>query len=70
MTPMEILTVPEVAAILKVARSSVYSYVKNEVDPLPHFRVGRHVRFERAAVECWIAEQMAASAGIGPGLRT
>jgi excisionase family DNA binding protein len=66
---MEILTAGEVADLMKVPKSSIYSYSAREVDPLPHFRIGRHVRFERAAGEAWIAEQMAIAAGTRPVVR-
>jgi excisionase family DNA binding protein len=64
-----ILTVPELAALLKVPRSSVYAYAAREYDPIPHFRVGKHLRFERAAVEEWIDRQMAVAAETGASVR-
>ncbi len=54
----ELLTVEDVAALLKVKKSWVY----DRIDPkhggrLPHVRLGRYVRFERSAVLEFIQRQ-------------
>lgn len=58
---MEILTVAEVAAMLKFSKSQVYELAKactrtGEVreNPLPCVRIGSSVRFRREDVEAWI----------------
>lgn len=54
-----LLTAEEVAALLAVPRSSVYEYARRREDPLPSLLIGRHRRFDRAAVERWLGEQAA-----------
>ena len=54
----ELLTVEDVAALLKVKTSWVY----DRIDPkhagrLPHIRLGRYIRFERAAVLDFLQRQ-------------
>lgn len=51
----EILTLPEVAKLLKIADKTVYTMAqKNE---LPGFKVGGQCRFKRADLDQWIEEQ-------------
>lgn len=52
-----LLTADDVAALLAVPRSSVYEYARRMLDPLPSLRIGRHRRFDRGAVERWLAGQ-------------
>ncbi|HEX8084429.1 MAG TPA: helix-turn-helix domain-containing protein [Solirubrobacteraceae bacterium] len=54
-----LLTAEEVAALLAVPRSSVYEYARRRSDPLPSVLIGRHRRFDRRAVECWLTAQLA-----------
>jgi excisionase family DNA binding protein len=49
-----LLTADQVARLLGVPRTSVYEYARRSRDPLPAVRVGRHVRFHRAAVAQWL----------------
>jgi excisionase family DNA binding protein len=46
------LTVPEVASILSVKQSTVYQWAKS--GEIPHYRLGRIVRFKRKDVEAWV----------------
>lgn len=46
------LTVPEVAALLRVGRNHVYALAA--AGQLPRRRVGRFVRFSRAAISRWL----------------
>jgi excisionase family DNA binding protein len=50
----ELLTVDEVAALLKVSRSWVYEHTRARGTPrserLPHIKVGKYVRFDPRAV--------------------
>ena len=57
----EILTVDELAAMLKMPREAVYEMTrrrsqKRHANPLPVIRLGeRHVRFLRSHIESWLA---------------
>lgn len=54
----ELLTVDEVAALLKVSRSWVYEHTRSRGMPrserLPHIKVGKYVRFEARAVRAFL----------------
>lgn len=54
-SPRALLTAEEVAEILRVPRSWVYSHQ----DQLPTVRLGRYVRFRRSEIESFLAEQKA-----------
>jgi len=58
---VEILTADEVAALLKVSKRHVYELAKQRtksgdvrVNPLPCVRLGKSIRFNKAAVEEWL----------------
>lgn len=55
----EILTLSEVAQLLKVAEKTVYSMAQKGL--LPAFKVGGQWRFKRADLDQWIEDQKAAS---------
>lgn len=55
----EILTLPEVAQLLKVAEKTVYSMAQKGL--LPAFKVGGQWRFKRTDIDVWIEQQKAAS---------
>ena len=55
----EILTLPEVAQLLKVAEKTVYSMAQK--GQLPAFRVGGQWRFKRVDIDLWIEQRKAAS---------
>ncbi len=59
----EILTLPEVAQLLKVAEKTVYSMAQK--GQLPAFKVGGQWRFKRADLDQWIEQQKAASRDAG-----
>jgi excisionase family DNA binding protein len=48
----ELLTIPEVAELLKVAEKTVYALAQRR--ELPGFKVGGQWRFSRAAINDWI----------------
>jgi excisionase family DNA binding protein len=49
----DVLDVPHVARLLGVGRNTVYALVaKNQI---PHRRLGKQIRFSRAAVMQWLA---------------
>lgn len=54
----EILTLPEVARLLKVAEKTVYAMAKRA--QLPGFKVGGQWRFRRVDLDQWFEDQKAA----------
>lgn len=56
--PDEILTLPEVAQLLKVAQKTVYTMAQK--GELPAFKVRGQWRFKRIDMETWIEQQKAA----------
>lgn len=49
----EVLHVPDVQCLLRIGRNSVYALVnRNEI---PHRRLGKQIRFSRAAVMRWLS---------------
>lgn len=53
----ELLTVDEVAALLKVSRSWVYEHTRSRgsrSDRLPHIKVGKYVRFDARSVRAFL----------------
>ena len=53
----ELLTVDEVAALLKVSRSWVYEHTRSRgsrSDRLPHIKIGKYVRFEPRTVRAFL----------------
>ncbi len=59
--PDEILTLPEVARLLKVAEKTVYTMAQHK--ELPAFKVRGQWRFRREDIERWIEEQKKAALG-------
>ena len=53
--PDEILTLPEVATLLKVAEKTVYTMAQKA--QLPAFKVRGQWRFVRADLDAWIEDQ-------------
>ena len=58
--PDEILTLPEVATLLKVAEKTVYTMAQRA--QLPAFKVRGQWRFKRVDLDDWIDTQKDASA--------
>jgi len=54
----ELLTVDDVAALLKVSRSWVYEHTRSRSTPrserLPHVKIGKYVRFDPRAVRAFL----------------
>lgn len=50
-----LLRIPEVAAELRLGRSSIYQLIQN--GELPVVRVGRAVRVARADLEAWVEDR-------------
>jgi excisionase family DNA binding protein len=57
--PDEILTLPEVAQLLKVAEKTVYTMAQKS--QLPAFKVRGQWRFKRVDIDRWIEQQKKAS---------
>lgn len=57
----EILTVQEVAALLKVADKTVYTMAQR--GELPAFKVRGQWRFRRSDLNAWIAQQTNSNSG-------
>ncbi len=55
----DILTLPEVAGLLKVAEKTVYGLAQKS--DLPAFKVGGQWRFRRTAIDSWIEEKTGAA---------
>lgn len=53
--PDEILRLPEVAQLLKVAAKTVYTMAQKS--RLPAFKVGGQWRFKRVDIDRWIEQQ-------------
>ena len=57
----ELLTVEDVAALLKVSKSWVYEHTRARVTPrserLPYIKGGKYVRFEARAVRAFIQKK-------------
>jgi len=49
-----LLTAEEVAALLQVTCSWVYSQTRRQ--RIPHLRLGRYVRYRREALEAWMRQ--------------
>ncbi|KOG51098.1 DNA-binding protein [Streptomyces virginiae] len=54
--PDRYLTPEDLASMLVVPIETIYGWRKKRTGP-PGFRVGRHVRYDPAAVHAWIREQ-------------
>jgi excisionase family DNA binding protein len=57
----ELLTVEDVAALLRVSRSWVYEHTRSRgtrrSDRLPYIKVGKYLRFEARAIRAFIEKQ-------------
>ena len=59
--PESILTLPEVAGLLKVAEKTVYTMAQR--GQLPAFKVRGQWRFKRSDLDQWIEDQKAMAKG-------
>jgi excisionase family DNA binding protein len=59
---LELLTVDDVAALLKVSRSWVYEHTRTRGAPrserIPHVKIGKYVRFDPRLVRAFIDRRM------------
>jgi excisionase family DNA binding protein len=56
--PDRYLTPEDIASLFAVPIETVYAWRKRRTGP-PGFRVGRHIRYDPAAVHAWAAQQAA-----------
>ena len=53
----ELLTVSEVAGMLKVPASWVYDHVRHKgKERIPHIKLGKYLRFQETAVRAWLQD--------------
>jgi excisionase family DNA binding protein len=52
----EILTITEIASMLKLSKRTICNLMVKDTNPLPALRLGRSVRFRRCDVEAWLAK--------------
>ncbi|MFG1856804.1 helix-turn-helix domain-containing protein [Actinomadura geliboluensis] len=57
--PDRYLTPEDIASLFSVPLETVYQWRKKRTGP-PGFRVGKHLRYDPAAVRRWATERMAA----------
>jgi len=57
--PPEILTILDVAKMLKLSKRTICNLMVDGTNPLPALRIGRSVRFRRSDVDSWL-EKLAA----------
>lgn len=61
--PSDLLTPEELASRLKVGPSWVYNALRQRGPrPLPHFKMGRYLRFSWLAVSAWLQSQQRGAA--------
>lgn len=53
--PQQVMTIDELAAYLKVAKSTLYKLAQE--GRVPAQKVGKHWRFSREAIDEWIANR-------------
>ena len=55
-----LVTIEEVACLIGVPKSFVYRRTaRGHADPIPHYRLGGHLRFKLKDVEAWIENHRA-----------
>jgi excisionase family DNA binding protein len=52
--PGEVLTIQELAAYLKIPKSTLYKLVRE--GKIPSQKIGRHWRFRKGAIDHWLEE--------------
>ena len=59
----DILTIEELAAYLKIPKSTLYKLVRE--GKIPSQKIGRHWRFRKGAIDHWLEEIRANASGAG-----
>jgi len=52
---MQLLTIEEASEVLRLSRSTIYTYVAREA--IPYAKIGSHVRFNADELEKWVSER-------------
>ena len=65
MNPDEVLTIKEVAAMLKVGEKTAYTLAQSR--ELPGFKVGGQWRFRRNDIQTWISAQIERTQAVDSG---
>ena len=53
-----LLTPPQLAEVLGVSVSFVYDRTRqNAADPIPHFKLGKYIRFDLEQVQAWLQDR-------------
>jgi len=55
--PRKLVNVSEISSILSVKPSTVYQWVHE--GRIPHFKIGKLVRFDPAEIDRWVGKQKA-----------
>ena len=61
--PGEVMTIEELAAYLKIPKSTLYKLVRE--GKVPSQKIGRHWRFRKGAIDHWLEEKRADESGSG-----
>ena len=61
--PGEVMTIEELAAYLKIPKSTLYKLVRE--GKIPSQKIGRHWRFRKGAIDHWLEEKRADESGSG-----
>ncbi len=62
--PGDVLTIEELAAYLKIPKSTLYKLVRE--GKIPSQKIGRHWRFRKGAIDHWLDDLPAAPACASP----
>jgi excisionase family DNA binding protein len=66
--PGDVLTIEELAAYLKIPKSTLYKLVRE--GKIPSQKIGRHWRFRKGAIDYWLEDLPAAAATAQAGTRS
>jgi excisionase family DNA binding protein len=61
--PGDVLTIEELAAYLKIPKSTLYKLVRER--KIPSQKIGRHWRFRKGAIDNWLEELRPNESGSG-----
>jgi len=53
--PSNVLTIDELAAYLKISKSTLYKLVRE--GKIPSQKIGKHWRFRKGAIDQWLEEK-------------
>jgi len=65
--PTDVLTIEELAAYLKIPKSTLYKLVRE--GKIPAQKVGRHWRFRKPAIDAWLDKERSEMVVPGEGKR-